>query len=103
MLFFLSQRRNSLSIKAYVQKTMFPGSNSKTVATALTPFCRAQVLIPRMKSAEIRVRGCFIATECNCDILKKKKKKPDFFEMTAVTACVFSSSGKQYWSSLSQL
>lgn len=90
-----------MSIKAYVQKNTFPGSNSKTVATALTPFCRAQVLMLHMKSAEIKVSDYFIATKCNHDIVRKKKHR--FSEMTEVTASASSGSGKRYWSSLSQL
>lgn len=71
MLLFLSQKRNSLPIKAYVQKKLFPGSNSKTVATAFPQFCRAQVLILHMKSAEIKVSDYFVATKCHRDILEK--------------------------------
>ena len=88
MLLFLSQKRNSLPIKAYVQKKLFPGSNSKTVATAFPQFCRAQVLILHMKSAEIKVNGYFVDTKCHCDILKKST----FSEMTEIIACVFSTS-----------
>lgn len=84
MLLFLSQRRNSLTIKAYVQKKLFPGSNSKTVATVLPQFSRAQVLILHMKSAEIKVSDYLVAVKCHHDIVKTPI-------LLKITACIFSS------------
>lgn len=75
MLLLLSQKRNSLPIKAYVQKKVFPGSNSKPVATAFPRFCRAQVWILHMKSAKIKVSNYFVATKCHCDTYYPKLQK----------------------------